>query len=322
MDSNIVSEPEEVLRSTDKSLLTIVIPALNEAGSIRLVLDEISKALMDVDYSVVVVDGNSVDGTPEIAKRNGAIVIDQRGTGYGDALISGFYYARRELDPLVIAMIDADMSYNPKDIRVLMEPVLKDEADFVIGNRFGRMKKGAMTPLNRIGNRLLSWATRVSLKVDVADTQCGLRVFRADLLDDVDFTSEGMSFATEMLIEAKFSGARISEMPITYRPRIGKPKLSPLKDGFMIFGTILRLMRDTQPLLFFVSIGFFLGLIGFVLGLDVTLTWLRTGRVIRLSSVMLSVLLIFGAMQFFTIGLVADMIKRLRKSLKWSRKNG
>jgi len=321
MGSKIATESEEVLISSDKPLLTIIIPALNEAGSIGLVLDEISKALMDVNYSVVVVDGNSIDGTDKIAAERDAIVIDQRDSGYGDALLTGFHYARDKLDPLLIAMMDADMTYDPKDIKVLMEPIVKGDKDLMIGNRLLGIEMEAMSHFNRVGNRFLSWLVRRFLRVKISDTQCGLRVFRADILDSLDLTKGGMQLATEMLVEAKFSGARIAEEPIRYRPRIGRTKLIPVKDGLLILGTILRLMRDTEPLLFFGGIGFILGALGFILGLDVTLQWIITGRVVRMASVVLSVLLIVGAMQFFTIGLVADMIKGLRKSVKRSLGN-
>jgi dolichol-phosphate mannosyltransferase len=118
-----------------------------------------------------------------------------------------------------------------------------------------------------------------------------------------------------MLVEAKFLGARISEVPVAYRERVGCTKLNPLKDGMRILGTMIRLMRDTQPLLFFGGIGVFLGVIGLVLGIEVTLEWLRTGAISRIPTVMLSVLLMVSSMQFFTLGLVADMIKRLRRNV-------
>ena len=83
-------------RRSDVSKLVIVVPALNEAESIGGVLDEISDVFDGDDYSVVVVDGHSTDGTPEIARERGAVVVDQRGVGYGDALLTGFLYAKED----------------------------------------------------------------------------------------------------------------------------------------------------------------------------------------------------------------------------------
>ena len=313
MNADIILKSLNDNRENDLPKLIVVVPSLNEEESIGLVLDEISEALNGLDYSVVVVDGRSMDRTCQIANKRGALVINQHSIGYGDALLTGFLYAREKLAAELIAMMDADMTYDPNDIPSMMKPIMSGEADFVIGNRFMGMEKGAMTAVNSLGNRVLSWFARLFLRISVHDTQCGLRVFRAYLVDRMDLTQEGMPFATEMLAEAKFSGARISEVPVRYRSRIGTPKLSPFKDGLMIFGAILRLMRDTKPLLFFGGLGFLFGIIGFLLGLDVTLGWFKTQSIKRVPTLILSVLLLMGAMQFFTLGLVADMIKGLRK---------
>ena len=231
-------------RETVFPKLAIVIPALDEEKSIGHVLDEISKVFHGNHYSVVVVDGNSEDDTVDIARKKGAIVIGQRDIGYGDALLSGFIHAVEELDSLIIAMMDADMTYDPKDILVLMKPILTDDIYLAIGNRFMGMEEGAMTKINMIGNRILSWICRVFLNLNVCDTQCGLRVFKADIVNKLTLTKKGMPFATEMLAKAKFAGLRIHEAPITYRPRIGEAKLVPLKDGIKILYTILILVID------------------------------------------------------------------------------
>ena len=116
-----------------------------------------------------------------------------------------------------------------------------------------------------------------------------------------------------MLSEARFVRARINEVPVTYRPRVGATKLNPFRDGLRILGTMIRLIRDTQPLLFFGGIGAIIGFAGLWFGIDITLEWLRTYTVGRLPTIILSVLLLIGAMQFITLGLVADMIKGLRR---------
>lgn len=298
--------------------LVVVIPALNEEDGIGHVIDAIDTSLNDLNNSILVVDGSKSierDKTSEIALNKGAHAICQPGKGYGDALITGFHYAREHLSADIIVMMDADMTYDPKDIHLLLEPIIDDYADLVIGNRFVGMEKGSMTRLNTMGNKLISFLCKCFLGVGVSDSQCGLRVFRADLLDSMHLTNEGMPLATEMLSEAKFVGARIVERPITYKARIGETKLSPIRDGFRIFNTILALTRDTRPMAFFGGLGFVLGLLGTLLGFDVTLEWLKTGSVSRLPTTILSVLLILSAVQMITIGLVADMIKGVRKRM-------
>lgn len=297
------------------SNLVIVLPALNESEGMERVLDEIFRVFEGRNYNVVVVDGLSTDNTREIAEKKGAIVIDQYGRGYGDALISGFQYAKEILNADLIAMMDADLTYDPIDIISCVELIENGKAELVVGNRFSGMQKGAMPFMNKFGNKVISWFAQRFLRIKIKDTQCGLRVFKAALVDRLDMHETGMPFAIEMLSEAKFAGVNMLDIPVNYRSRIGTPKLSPFRDGLLILGTIIRLARDTQPLLFFSSIGVLLGLVGIYLGVDVTFEWFRTGTIGRLPTVILSVLLMIGSLQFLTLGLVADMIKGLRKQL-------
>jgi glycosyltransferase involved in cell wall biosynthesis len=300
---------------TERKKCIIVIPTLNEAHTLETVLDGISNALHDEPYDSfsLVVDGRSVDGTYEIAKRKASYAIHQKREGYGDALGTGFLFGKRTLGADFLAMIDGDSTYDPKDIPKLLRPIIDDESDMVVGNRFQGMEKGAMSLTNKVGNKVLSWIVRATLGTDVHDSQCGLRAFKADLIDSLDLVTEGMPFATELLVEAQFAGARITEVPVSYGIRKGRAKLSPLRDGFRIFGTIVRLVRDTRPLLFFGLLGLVMGLFGLYFGIDVILEYLRTGNVIRIPSAILAALLLIGSLQFMTLGLVADMIKRFRR---------
>lgn len=299
------------LTITPKSLdVVVVIPALNEAEGIATTIEDCQIALRDSLFEILVIDGRSSDGTDRIALSKGARVIHQRRRGYGDALQTGFLYATQKMNAKAIVMIDADSTYDPLDVPSLLQPILADQADMVIGNRLQGMTNGAMTMTNRVGNRLLSWVARVTLNISLRDTQCGLRAFRTELIDCMDFDADGMPFAIEMIANAVAARARIAEVPVGYRPRTGKTKLSPLKDGFRILGTMIRLVRDARPLLFFGLSGLILGVTGLAFGLDVTLEWFKTGTIRRLPTVMLAALLIIGSMQFLTLGLVADMIKR------------
>jgi len=290
----------EAKRSATK--IVIVIPTLNECEAVGKMLDGVKDVMDGYEYRMLVVDGRSIDGTDEIARKKGAEVIYQRGRGYGDALKTGFFHARKRLDAGVIVMIDADLSYDPKDIPELVKPILKDEADLVVGNRFAGMQKGAMSLVNRVGNKLLSLIAKVTLRLNIYDTQSGIRAFRSELLNSMNLVTGGMPFAIEMLAEALAADARIHETPVSYRPRVGKTKLNPIKDGGRILGITLRLMFDTQPLLFFGGIGTVLGVVGLVL------------HAITLPTVVFPFLLMIGAIQFFTLGLVIGIIKRLRRS--------
>ena len=280
--------------------IVIVIPTLNECEAVGKVLDGVKDAMDGYEYRMLVVDGHSIDGTDEIAREKDAEVIYQRGKGYGDALRTGFLYARKRLDAGVIVMMDADFTYDPRDIPNLVAPILKGEADLVVGNRFAGMQKGAMSLVNRVGNRVLSLVAKLALRLNVYDTQSGMRAFRSELLDSVSLVTGGMPFALEMLAEALSNDARIDETPVSYRPRVGKTKLHPIKDGGRILGITLRLMFETQPLLFFGGIGTVLAVVGlFLHGISGTLVF--------------PFLLMIGAIPLFTLGLVISIIKRLKR---------
>jgi len=128
----------------------------------------------------------------------------------------------------------------------------------------------------------------------------------------MNLSAEGMPFATEMIVDAAASKARITEIAVSYRVRNGRTKLNPFKVGLRILGTIVRLMRDTKPLLFFGILAGIMWGAGTVLGAGIVVEWYRTGTVGRIPTAILAALLIIGSIQFFALGLVADMIKRLR----------
>jgi dolichol-phosphate mannosyltransferase len=309
-----VSEQE----NKDSSRILVVIPTLNEEESIVNVISGIGDSLKNSnyhDFEIVVVDGNSTDRTVDLAKSVGVEVIFQEGTGYGDALLTGFLHARYEKKASVTVMIDGDGTYSPADIPKLLQPLLAGEADLMLGNRFASLKEGSMSSVNKLGNRVFSRIVSSMVKMPIEDSQCGLRAFRSDLVDLWDLKTTGMPFATEMLVETKKMGMKIRQVPVSYYPRKGKTKLNPIVDGFRIMGTIVRLVRDFEPLLFFGVIGLLFAIVGALVGVRVVIEWLETGAIVHLASVMLSALLIMTGFQLFSIGLLADMVKDVRRKV-------
>ena len=295
--------------------LAIVIPTLNEELGLPSTISSIRKALQGkFSFTIVVVDGLSSDKTVEIAKTNNVKVILQRRSGYGDALQAGFHYVNTKLDTTITVMLDADGTYEPKDIEKMAEIILKGKADFVIGNRFANMAPKAMSRTNKVGNKVISALARNLLRLNVTDSQCGLRAFRSDLANIFYTSSHGMPFATEMLASAKEHHIKVKEIPTSYFPRIGEAKLNSFHDGSMILGTIIRLLRDTKPLPFFGSISLLLLSIGLFLGFDVLAYYWQTGTVVRVPSAILSALFIILSVQTFSVGLISDMLKNRNQS--------
>jgi glycosyltransferase involved in cell wall biosynthesis len=303
--------------------VVIIIPALNEEQSIGKVLDSISEAVVERSTRVVVVDGRSTDRTQEIAKSKGAIVLRQRGQGYGDALLTGFEYATKFLQPRLLVMLDADGTYDANDITKVIEPIMEDRADVVLGNRFADLRPGSMSLTNRVGNRLISWSVRNIWHIRITDSQCGLRAFRSDLFQYFSAQAEGMNFATEMLVNSKEIGGRIIEVPISYDRRVGNTKMRPLKDGTRILTVILRLFRDYKPLTFFGLFGLISFGLGVILGASVLNEWVATGAIHDIARAVLSALLAMVGIQLFSLALLADMMAgRVRRGRALPRIRG
>src|SRR5207237_541603 len=148
----------------------------------------------------IVVDGHSKDDTVREAIKRDADVVYQKGIGYGDALQTGFRHALEKYGVPVMVMMDADGTYDARDLERVIEPILRGNADFVIGNRLGSMDIGAMNQINRIGNRVISKFVSLLIGVEVRDTQCGLRAFSRALASEFVNGHHGMPFAAEMVL--------------------------------------------------------------------------------------------------------------------------
>jgi glycosyltransferase involved in cell wall biosynthesis len=214
--------------------VSVIVPTLNEENAIGKVLEDIQKtAIAD---EVIVVD-SSTDNTAKIAESLGAKVIFETRKGYGRALQSGVEKAEGD----IIVYIDGDYTYDPRDIPRIVQLLSSGKYDVVMGDRLnGKMHAGAMNLVNRFGNTLLSLIFSLIFLVKVNDTQCGLRAIKRHFLKELSYKDYGMPYATEQLIKLSRKGARIANMPIAYRPRIGKTKLCAWTDGFKILKVILK----------------------------------------------------------------------------------
>lgn len=209
----------------------VIIPALNEQESIGRVLADLPSVGL-----VVVVDNGSTDATPEIARQTGAVVVDEPVPGYGRACLAGIRYVELNADkqPVsldYVAFLDGDYSDYPEQIVDLLMPVHNGEADFVLGSRLmGLRERGAMPPQSVYGNKLavglirLFWGHRY--------TDLGpFRVIHRDALRELGMQDENFGWTVEMQIKAVVRRLRIMELPVDYRCRVGKSKISGTVSG-------------------------------------------------------------------------------------------
>jgi len=299
--------------------LVVMIPAYNEEESIGKVIREIPREIDGIeDIEVVVINDGSTDNTEKVAIESGAhhVITHKRNLGLARAFKTGLDYALK-LGADVIVNIDADGQYNAKEIPKLISPILKGEADIVIGDR-QIDKLDHMPKAKKIGNKIATWVTAKLAGIDVRDAQSGFRAFsrKAAMMMNVlgDYT-----YVQETIIQAANKGLKIEWIPIKFRKREGKSRLIPniwsyAKRAGM---TILRTYRDYHPLSVFLGIGGILLLVGLVFALRVLIHYIQTGMVTPyLPSAVLAVMLIVVGSITVVFGLVADMLKMQRLMLE------
>jgi len=213
--------------------ISIILPTLNEAETIEKVIDSIPKEILyklGYDIEVLVVDGGSTDGTQWKALKKGARVLIVRKRGYGLAYLIGFKYARGEY----IVTLDADMTYPPRCIPLLLLALERYGLDFISTNRFKFYEAGAFNKPRLIGNKIINVLTFILFGVRIKDTQSGMWCFRKDILNRLKLKCWGMDFSTEIKLEA-FKKAKAGEISIYYlKRRKGSSKIKLLKDGLRI----------------------------------------------------------------------------------------
>ena len=218
--------------------VAVVIPALNEAEAIGLVLREIPPLVAEV----VVVDNGSTDRTAEVARAHGARVVPEPRRGYGQACLTGIA-ALGDAD--VVAFLDADHSDYPAQLADVVAPILAGDAELVIGSRhLGRRADGAHPWHAVLGTRLCVWL--MNRLIGTRATDLGpFRAITAEALNRIGMRDRNFGWTVEMQVRAARQGLRVVEVPVDYRPRIGRSKVSGTLSGTVraaakILGTILH----------------------------------------------------------------------------------
>jgi glycosyltransferase involved in cell wall biosynthesis len=225
--------------------VAVVIPAVNEAGSLPKVLADIPGDLVDC---IVVSDNGSTDDTVAVAQSLGAVVVQEPRRGYGFACWAGASQVINQCD--VIAFFDAAYKEDPKELPLLLAPILENRADFVLGSRVKYAAKGALRPAQRFGNWLTTQVMRSLYGLCITDL-APFRAIRSPLLKQLDMQERTFGWPTEMIVKAIRAGARIQEIDVHYRPRYaGKSKVSgtlagSAKAGAVILRTTFRYSRWT-----------------------------------------------------------------------------
>jgi glycosyltransferase involved in cell wall biosynthesis len=225
--------------------IAVIIPAFNEQDSVGRVIADIPDSLAD---QVIVVDNNSSDETHRVAAETGATVISQPRQGYGNACLKGIEHLRAQPEnvrPDIVVFLDADYSDHPEDMTRLVQPIIQGDADFVIGSRnLGRRQKGAMLPQQVFGTWLATRLIRLLYRKRFTDLG-PFRAIRFDKLMMLGMQDRTYGWTVEMQIKAIKKKVRFTEVPVQYRKRVGKSKISgtvrgTVGAGYKIITTIVK----------------------------------------------------------------------------------
>jgi glycosyltransferase involved in cell wall biosynthesis len=221
----------------------VIIPAFNEEQSIGLVINAIPEELSKI---VVVGNNGSTDQTAAVARKAGAVVVDESRKGYGNACLAGMAYLKTlETPPEIVVFLDGDFSDYPDEMTNLIRPIAENEVDLVIGSRvLGNRENGALLAHQRFGN----WLAVSMLKwlYGYRFTDLGpFRAIRYDRLMQLDMQDRNFGWTVEMQVKAAKHGLKCTEVPVSYRKRVGTSKVSgtikgSVMAGYKIIGTILR----------------------------------------------------------------------------------
>lgn len=288
--------------------VAVLIPCYNEAVTIAKVVDDFRRALPQAD--VYVYDNNSTDGTAEIARERGAIVVHEPRQGKGNVVRSMF----RDVEADYYVMVDGDDTYPAEAAGALLAPLMAGEADMTVGDRLSNGTYGEENDraFHGFGNDLVRWLIKRIYGFAFEDVMTGYRAFTRAFVKTMPVLSSGFQIETEISIHAVDKRWRIVDVPIAYRdrPEGSESKLSTFGDGAKVLMAIGALFKDYRPMAFFSWISLVFIALGLVVGIPVVLEFFATGLVPRLPSTVLAVALVFCGVLALTAGAILDTVAK------------
>lgn len=284
--------------------VAVLIPCYNEALTITKVVSDFRRELPDA--AIYVYDNNSRDGTADLARAAGAIVVTERRQGKGFVIQSMF----RDVVADAYVMVDGDDTYPADRVHDLLDPVLAAEADLAVGNRLVEFEKGSYRGLHVFGNHLVVGTINFIFKARLHDVMSGYRAFSRKLVLSVPAISRGFEVETELTLQTLYRDLLIVEVPIHYgtRPEGSFSKLSTFRDGAKVLLKILDIFKAYRPLLFFGVVGVALAVVGIALGVIPIHEFLVTRKITHFPTAILAAALEIMALVAISCGVILDSI--------------
>lgn len=301
--------------------LIVVIPAYNEEATVKDVVQKIPKVIEGVDsIQTIVVDDGSTDNTAQKVLETQAILVRHASNrGLALAIKTGIDRALKAKADIIVTM-DADGQFDPGDIPKLIEPIIKQKAEFVTATRFAKKEYIPKMPIAKyMGNKLICKIINyICWRSHFTDVSCGFRAYSRDTALKLHILGR-FTYTHEMFIDLVSKNIEISEVPVKVLPKrkYGKSYISGnlFRYGINALEIILRASRDIRPLAFFGSMGLISFIFGFLQGLFVFIWWCIHHRTYPYKSLLIgSSLFISLGVLLFIFALLADMIGRVKKT--------
>lgn len=282
--------------------VAIGIPAYNEEKNIASVISKLSK----FGYSIIVCDDGSDDQTNQIAEKMGALVIThKKNLGYGAAIGSLFFKAK-DMGLDVLVTMDADGQHRPKDVKAVLDPILKEEADIVIGSRF-LVENKEMPSYRKTGIKMITKLANTALDKQITDSQSGFRGYNKKVFSAISPSESGMGVSNEILIKASKQGFKIDEVPIKVSYEGDTSTHHPVSHGVSVIFSTMKFISIEHPLKFYgipgiVFLGIGLFFVVWALQYFTETRQILTNLVIiGVSGVILGVVLVMNAILLYSI---------------------
>jgi glycosyltransferase involved in cell wall biosynthesis len=268
--------------------VAVMIPCYNEEMTIAKVIRDFRNHLPDAE--IFVFDNNSTDSSSAKALDAGATIIKEKRQGKGFVVTSML----KKIEADIYVMVDGDDTYPADAVIDLLQPILDDEADMVVGQRLSQYSDGAFRPFHVFGNHFVCNLINLIFTAKLQDPMSGYRVFTSTVALELPVVAYGFDVETEMTIQLLYRKFVIKELPVQYRERQkgSVSKLSTFKDGFIILRKIFSITRAYKPLTFFGGLGIFFVITGWLLGI-ITITQPGLSLQHSLYWMLLSIFLIF-----------------------------
>ncbi len=293
------------------SKIAVLIPCYNEALTVESVVKGFQKSLPEAE--IYVYDNNSTDGTGDIARAAGAIVVKEYQQGKGFAVRSMF----ADIDADVYVMVDGDDTYPAEAAPELIKPVLEGRADMVVGDRLsnGTYFNENKRAFHDFGNNLVKGFINTLFHADITDVMTGYRAFSRRLVKNFPVMSGGFEIETELTLHCLDKRFAIVQIPIDYRdrPAGSVSKLNTYKDGFKVVMTLFTIFRNYKPLAFFSILALLFCLAGLAAGLPVLIEFAKTAYITHVPLAILAAALEIMALLCVSNGMVLDTLVKADK---------